>query len=351
MRLKDLSLSQRLAAGCGCVGVLVVLVTLLGYAGMSLWASSRARDRVRTAPPGWVDSIRAMARIPDLTGLQLERTDSGDGAAAARALPPRRGIDHAYRAAIGLATATAEDSARWREVAADTTLEAVVRIARRREWRAVEASLAGRDSLARHNILLFPVPNISLARDAVRALVIRAMVRLDRRDRAGARSDLAAATSVGEQTFRHEPTMLGTLIGRTQLSSAARGWERYATRTGDSAVERKAAVVVRWASGIPGAYTGLLLAQPDSALALATDTTLALGPRGDALTQVVASRALTPRGFVFGMPGRELERLEALAASGDPEFRQLATIAAETARRLRFFGVLKLLREAGVRPE
>ena len=30
MRLKDLSLSQRLAAGCGCVGVLVVLVTLLG---------------------------------------------------------------------------------------------------------------------------------------------------------------------------------------------------------------------------------------------------------------------------------------------------------------------------------
>jgi len=352
MALKSLTTTQRLAAGCGCVTFLVVMLLVGGYVFLTAWQRDRARHELGAAPEGWMDSIRTGSRLPDLTGLTLDRTDSGDAAAALRALPSRPRIELAYRAIVGLRAATAEDSARWREVMADTALNGVVAIARRQDYRALDVSLASADSGARSNLLRMPVPNIGNpgignARDATRALVIRAMIRLRRGDRAGAREDLSAVTALGEQAARHEPTVLGNLIGRAQLSSAARGWERYAERTGDSALASRARDLLAWAARRPHSFSYRVMVAPDSALALARDSSLALGTRGEALSQLVVGRALTPHGFIFGMPRREMRALRELAAQSSGDMATLTNIAIETAKRTRFMGFMRVLREAG----
>ena len=344
MALQKLTFTQRLAAGCGCVTFLVVMLLVLGYVFISAWQKDRAGRALRDAPANWTDSIRAAGRLPDLTGLAQLRYDSGDAAAAARALPRRPGIELAYRAIVGLRQATAEDSAQWRAIMADTSLDTFVALARRAQWRALEVTLAEADSATRRNLFRMPLPRIGNARDASRALVIRAMMRLQRGDRAGARGDLAAVTALGEQAARYEPSMLGNLIGRAQLSSAARGWERYAVRTGDSALAARARGLLAWAALRPQS-TWLMMYAPDSALALAADTTLALGIRGEALGQLLMGRALTPRGFVFGIPRRDLRAMRELAERSGGDMATLTGIAIETARRIRFMGFMRLMRE------
>ena len=80
-----------------------------------------------------MDSVRSAGRLPDLGGLTLPRTDSGDGAwvvyDTARAYH-RDGLDHAYRALVGSETPNAADSALWRALEADTTLDAWAAAAR-----------------------------------------------------------------------------------------------------------------------------------------------------------------------------------------------------------------------------
>ena len=349
MSLKKLTISQRLAAGCGCVTFLVSTLLVLGYVFVSAWQKDRAGRQLRDAPVAWPDSIRHAARLPDLSGLTLARTDSGDAAAAARALPRRPGIEMAYRAIVGLREATAEDSATWRQVWADTSLNGVVAMARRTDWRALDITLAEADSSARRNLFRLPMPRIGNARDASRALVIRAMLRLQRGDRAGARQDLSAVTALGEQAARHEPSMLGSLIGRAQLSSAARGWERYAVRTGDSALAARSRQLLAWAALRPQS-NWLLMYAPDTALVLAGDTTLLIGARGEALGQLIVGRALTPRGFVFGMPRRDLRAMNELAERSSGDMATLSRLAVETARRIRFMGFMRVMREANPAP-
>lgn len=348
MDLKSLSLPQRLLAGAGCVVVLGVLAAVILLFAWDRRAAQRSAAELDTAPPGWADSVRTLGRLPDLGDFVLPRTDSGDGAWVVydtTRLFRLGGVEHGYRALLGSDTANAADSALWRALATDTRLDAWAGAARAQRWSATEQLLATIPPGRVPSLLLPPLPQYGPARDAGRALVIRGLQRLQRGDREGARADLAAATGLGAQLVRREPTFLGTLIGRATIASGLSGWQRYGVVTGDTALGARAARLRAWATARPGGNAGLLLAAPDTAVALANDTALALGVRTFAMEQLLAAWFLRPRGLVFGPPASVKAALAALAADPDPDMARMAAIAAGSAARLNLFGLPGLMRE------
>jgi len=345
--LKSLSLPQRLLAGAGCIVVLLLIALVAIFIWWERAASAAVERDLRGAPAGWTDSLRIAGRVPDPGDLARPRTDSGDGAwvvyDTARAFQ-LAGIQHAYRARVGTETATAADSAIWAALAADTALDRWAAAAGTRDWDATTRLLAMRPG-ARTNVVLMPVPSYVPARDAARALVIRGLGRLQRGDRAGARADLAAATGLGFQLVRHEPTFIGLLVGHAIAASGATGWQRFAQATRDTALAAQADRLRAWAALRPAGTTGLLAAAPDSAVAIARDTSLALGIRVFALEQVLAGWFVRPRGLVFGPPARVMRTLESFTADPDPDMRRMAEVTLGTARRLNLFGLQGLTRE------
>jgi hypothetical protein len=326
------------------LAVLAIAVLLFAWDRRAARAAAAELD---TAPPGWADSVRIAGRMPDLGDFAVPRTDSGDGAWVVydtTRLFRLAGVEHGYRALIGRDTANAADSTLWRALATDTLLDAWAAAARAQRWSATERLLATLPAGTPPTLLLPPLPQYGPARDAGRALVIRGLQRLQRGDRAGARADLAAATGLGAQMVRREPTYLGTLIGRAAIASGLSGWQRYGVVTGDTALASRATRLRDWATSRPGATGGLLLAAPDTAIAIASDTSLALGTRTFAMEQLLAAWFLRPRGLVFGPPARVKAALAALAADPDPDMARMGAIAVGTAARLNLFGLPALMR-------
>jgi hypothetical protein len=352
MRLSELSLAQRLLAGLGCVVVLIAL----GVAGLlTVWqlrANLMMEREQREAPAGWADSLRAYGRIPDLGDLVPAATDSGDGAWAvydtARAWRVV-GVERAYRALIGAMPADAADSALWRRIATDTALDAFAGAARSVSWHATDRVLTSAPAAARRNVMLLPEPKYSPVRDAARALVVRGLMRLERGDRAGARADLAAATGLGSQMLRHEPGYLGFLVGRATLASGLHGWSVYATKTRDSTLGAQVEGFRSQFGGRPGATSGLLMVETDTAISIARDSSLAPGLRLFAVWQMLSASALRPTGLLFGPPRRARACIRELAHDPDRDIARLAEIADRTAGRMNAFGFPGLVREAGNR--
>ena len=347
MDIRNLSLPKRLLAGLGCVTVLVLLVAVALLFHLDRKAANRARQDLAQAAPGWMDSLRATGRLPDLTGLVSPSTDATDGAWAVYDTTlsiSRVGVDHAYRALTGTDTATAADSALWVELAADTTLDRWAAAAGASRWDATTRVLATHPAGSVPNILLLPAPDYFRVRNAVRALVIRGIMRLQRRDQDGARADFAAATGIGLRMARREPTYLGFLMGRVAIASGLAGWQRYAAATRDTALAARVTRLQPWAQTRP-VSAGPLMAAPDSALVIAADTGLALGVRTLGLEQALAAWVVRPRALVFGPPRRSLRALDAFAADPDPDMAAMARLFAGTAHRLNLFRVWGLVRE------
>ena len=348
MRLDQLTLPQRLLAGLGCVVVLACFG--IGVV-VAVWEvrANLSRDRERhEAPAGWTDSLRAFGRLPDLAGLVPATTDTGDGAwvvyDSARAWRVA-GIEHAYRARIGAMAPDASDSAMWRAIWSDTTLDAFAGAARAASWRATDRMLAMAPAAAQRNLLQLPTPRFNGVRDAARALVIRGLMRQQHGNRDGARADLAAATGLGFQMIRREPGYLGFLVGRATLASGLHGWLAYATAAHDSALAMRA-------EGLRAAYGGrpmvggyLLMDEPDSAIAIMQGGDLAPGLRLFALEQTLASSTLRPTGILFGPPRRVRAAIRGLTQDPDPNVARMAAIADRTAARMNAFGLVGLLRE------
>ena len=348
MNLKSLSLPQRLAAGFGCVVVLASLVAGTLYLAFDIVSSRHIGDQLARAPRAWVDSLRLVARPMDLTGLILPRTDTGDGAAVVYddALAWKSGnVESAYKAIVRGLGATGADSAQWRAAAADTALDRFVTAARRLHWRALDRALAGADTSVRDNILTLPSPHYAVIRNAVRGLVIRGLRRAERGDTAGARTDLQAATGLGDQVFRREPSAVGSVMGRSVVLSGAHGWERFGVLTHDTALAARARRVQAWAARPVGSASQLLILAPDTCLALARDPTLVLGMRAEALIDGMMASFLRPRGFLFGPGSRYASAVSALAGGPDTDFALLATMTRNTVRRLNTFGAKAVLRE------
>jgi hypothetical protein len=350
MDLKSLSLPERVAAGAGCVVVLAAIAAGVLYGVFEFRATALLREDLARAPAGWAAALRTWGQAPVLTGLVAARTDAGDGATEAHdttrawRLP---GIETAYRALSGgPETATSADSAIWSKVDNDTSLDRFVRLARRREWRALDAVLALGDSTVRRNVLAMPMPKYGDLRNASRALVIRAIMRLDRGDRDGARADLGATMAIGEQLFRREPSLIGTIIGRSIMGSGANGWARWARDAHDSVLGARAMAVREWAGAAPGSVAEYLIAAPDTALTFAQDTALALGMRAEGLNDILLGYMARPRGSMFGVPSRYRAALRALSRDPDGDLARLAAMTAATASRINFRGLSDLQRES-----
>jgi len=318
----------------------IVALILAFAAGGLYWWADRAmtaghRLALARAPQGWLDSMRATARVPDLSAFALPRTGDGDGSVAAydsalRWTPPPQ-----FQAAYGNLTrdrlATTADSVLWREVAADAALDRFVAAARLRGWEATTRATGGIDSV---NLFAVELPRSSSARPACQGLIVRARMRLARRDVAGARTDLAAAVAIGEQMARREPTLVGALTGKRILAEALRAYGVFATATGDAALARAARTAEAWAGSRRGTNLTLLEAAPDRALALAADTTVPLGWRGEALAATLFSDLFRIRGLIFGVPASTVEAIRPFATDRDPDFARLARIALATAERI-----------------
>jgi hypothetical protein len=318
----------------------IVALILAFAAGGLYWWADRAmtaghRLALTRAPAGWLDSLRATARVPDLAAFALPRTVDGDGSAAAYDSALRWAPPPQFQAAYGTLTrnrpATAADSALWREVAADAALDRFVAAARLRGWEATARATGGVDSLS---LFAVELPLSSGARPACQGLIVRARMRLARRDVAGARTDLAAAVAIGEQMARREPTLLGALTGKRILAEALRAYGVFAAATGDAALARAARTVEAWAGSRRGTNLTLLEAAPDSALALAADTTVPLGWRGEALGATLFSDLFRIRGLIFGVPASTVAALRPFATDRDPDFARLARLALATADRI-----------------
>jgi hypothetical protein len=350
MDLKTLSFPQRFAAGLGCVVVLGVGALAVLYAGLTLAADQSARRGLARAPAGWSDSLRRLARPLAMPDLVPSRTAPGDGADAlwdTTLAWHGPNVEPAYRALLGAATPTDADSAAWHAVAGDTSLDRFVLLARRARWDGVDRALGRLDPAQPGNIFALPLPRYRGLRNAGYALVIRGLQRAGRGDLAAARADLAASTGIGEQLFRREATLAGVVVGRAMVLSGARGWEHLARMTGDTALVTRARLVQAWASGSAGRAAELLSLAPDSALAMAGDTTLTVGMRSEAMSDALLGWALRPRGFLFGPPGRVADGLARLEQDRDRDVARLATLAHRTAEGMRYGGVSALLRGAG----
>lgn len=348
MNLAQLSVPQRVAAGLGCVVILALGVGAVLFLTFDIISRRKISAELAGAPAAWTDSIRVTGRAPDLSGLTLPRNEDGDGARIVHDITAnwqRRNVEEPYRALLS-GEGTRADSATWREIAADTGLDRFVAAARKKEWKALDGVLAEADSGVYQNILRLPIPMYAPARNAARGLVIRGLERLRRGDRVGARVDLGAATALGEQIFRREPSLVGSFMGRSVIASGARGWVRYGELVRDTVLAARARIVLAWAGAPPTQIAQLLIVAPDSALVLARDSTLALGVRGEALVNTMSAWMLRPRGFLFGPPRRYKDAIRALAQDPDRDFARLAEITAATADRMNVVGLSGLLREA-----
>jgi hypothetical protein len=334
-----MSLGKRLGVYAGVLAV-ILLIAAVGFyvlvdrAMVNLMASS-------PAPAGWQDSLRVRGHIPDLAGLVLERTVDGDGSvlfydSTARWQAPAH-VAILFDKAVRDSGLTPADSALWRAVAADTALDRIAGLARLRRWAAMSRALPD-DTLG---IFAMVIPHTNLVRTPMHGLGLRALWRATHRDPPGARTDLAAVMSIGEQMFRRDAP-IGNMIGVQVIRDAVRCATRLAALTKDSGLTRRIEPVAAWLRHKPSSGFAIrsVPADADSRVALAADTSLPLAYRALAL-ETMAGPYLRARAVVFGMPSAFFARLDPFVTGADPD---LARYAAALKRQWESFGALSVKR-------
>jgi len=322
-----MAMARRIGLTLSLLALLAVVAGGLGYRWSARKLGYLPRQMLSQAGPGWMDAFRRTYRVPPLQGLVLPRTSDGDGSAAfyeaASAWRPPRGPKGAQPAA---------DSAEWLRVAGDPKLDRVVAAAGLRGWDAAARALPHGDSTS---FLSFRPPPFASMRVALQGLRVRADQRLAKHDLKGARTDLAALIGLGDQMLRHEITLTGLTAGSQAVRLALPGYLELARQSGDSAAVTQLNEVQAWAAYRPtlGTNPVLYLAVPDSAFAMATDSSLALGWRQFMLYAYVAGQLSSPRAVAFGVPQPALDRLAPLARDANPDVARLGSVARGTLER------------------
>ena len=334
-----------LARRIGVVAALVVGVLLVASAGL-YWLFDRvtADAQERRVLPGWLDSLRASGRAPDLAGLALERTADGDGSAlvydSAFHWRPPRSVTVLYGAVTRHRPIGAADSVLWRRLASDTGLDRVVAAARMLEWHATSRATATDSTW----VWAMRLPAFGAQNQALEALIVRAYWRAARRDDAGARTDLGAMLALADRMARRDPTIPGSLFGRASIRDGARACAELADRAADSARARRCrALYAASARPFAGIFSALQ-ARPDTAALVAADTALPLAWRAEALQALALHSISRPRGLLFGIPRADVERLEPFLHDRDPDLARIALLTRRTAERLGHLSMVERLR-------
>ena len=338
------------------IGLSIVLLIVVAGLGALYVILTRAADEqqaaaLRRAPAGWRDSVRYYATVPaDAAALAVARTADVNGDELLwDTVPPLRASGAASavidRMARGM-NVSATDTALARDAATDTALRRVAAMARARRWESLTLALARADTASAHNILMLPLPRYSRVRDGARALLVRARFHLAAGRTAPARDDVALALSVGDWMARREPTVLGFIVGRVIIHRSAVVLEAVAAAERDTATAARAARLAAWSERRNVQFRPAT-AVPDSALALANDTALALGWRAEAVSAAVLGSLSRPSGVLFGPPRRLRRAVAALDGRGDADLARLIRINAATAEWLDDLGPRERLRLFG----
>lgn len=319
------------------IGVFVGLAFVVGaFLYVDSKAKAAAQRELGAAPAGWQDSIRFAARVPDLTGLTLATSDSGDAAAilwdSSLQWTPPDGFGQMFARLYNDSGATAADTALWATAVRDTALDRVARFARRRDWHGLDRAMAAsaRDS----SLLALALPRIVPIQHLDRGVLLRGLWRLRQRDIAGARADVAAVATLGRHMVRGEPSLLSVFAGRRMIAGAARGYQRLAAVTRDTALATRAAAIRAWGASRSIRLIVLLEHSPQDAAVIARDTTLVPAVRGDAMMWLAFGGYTRPRFMLRGMGGQRRAELLALAAGADPMISRLAYLVIADADRL-----------------
>ena len=332
------------------IGIIVgLLAVVLAVASTGLyWLADRvlAGQQERDVRTGWLDSLRAEGRAPDLTGLALERTAEGDGSAlaydSAAFWRPERDVTPLYGGVTRHRPIAPPDSALWRRLASDAGLDRVVAAARMRTWHATARAAAGDSTW----VWGLRFPAFAAYRQAMQALIVRAYWRAAHRDAAGSRTDVGAVLALGDQMQRREPTGPGSQFGRTWIRDAARACAELADRASDSTRAGRCRALFA-ASASPAFFVGALQARPDTAALVAADPTLPLSWRAEALQALALHSLGRLRGLVFGIPRADIARIAPFLHDPDPDVSRIASLTQRTAERMRHLSMRDRLRAMG----
>ena len=296
--------------------------------------------------PGWTDRMRQHASPPAAlaTFLTDERTD-GNAAEWVYRYHEEAGDNQPYASALGKLRGNEmfvdTDSAAWIGVLDDPTLDLLARAAEYNAYFSYDLVMALPGNEDATNILevegslYFPVLR------GAQGLSLRARRKLAAGQRLEALDDLRRVFALGDIMLRRGLLVYAYTMGRNILRLAAREAENYGAVTGDESVAVAAAEITRWyeETNNSGLLFEPMVALPDSAIAIAGDTSLPLAWRGEALASLVLGQYRPFR--IWG--GIEPEMREAVAAfvnDPDPELAARANFIADSMDRFDELGIL-----------
>jgi hypothetical protein len=325
--------------GCSA-GVIALGLAAIGVVFWVINESAALRQRAMLAamPTGWTTLIRQRATLPGaVLALEPSRGAAGNGALAVYDTVPGVWtifeIDSAF-ARISQGRPEPRDEFIITEVLHDPALDRLAEYAAMRRWEGLDLAVSRSSAAAAHDLLMLRNPDYRHIRAATAALALRGWIRTERGEHAAAWRDLRAAVGIGAMLARHEPTMAGFLAGRAAIHAGATALQHLALIARDPVLADRAAEAAAWSAPSTASDYDVLAAAPDTALALARDTTIALGWRVEALVATIKGPLARPAVRLFGMPRRTARSLEALADGARGEFAQLVRMAVGSVRAI-----------------
>jgi hypothetical protein len=286
-------------------------------------------------PPGWMDVLRGRAMPPASARMLAPlRQDAADGSAivydTVKGAWDRVALDSVIPH-WDAGKSTVGDSLAWDEVLNDPSLDRWARAAAAARWDMLPRVVAHSREGAEHDIFLLQPAHFRRVLSAGRALALRARLRFGRGARADARADGAAVLGLGLQVVDGDPTPEGFISGRALVHEGSLVLQRIGDATRDTLLARRSAEAAAWSESSTAQGWFIFAAAPDSALALARDSSLGMGFRAAAMAGAIGGPLLRPRGLLAGPPRRVLDALDTLAVAADGRARPLAALAARTA--------------------
>jgi hypothetical protein len=342
------------------IGIAVVLVA--GALGAGSAAYLRRLDRqfleavapASAEPPAQlVATLRQVTAVhPDLRLFLLPRTEDGNAASillngdAADDVAKVRNLEQLHQRLLRHDSLTPDDRALWAEAITDPNLDRFVAAARQQHYASLDLLLANADSLPEPKLTSIAIPDYTTIRSLALAVTLRAYRHRVRGDLDAAGRDIGAVLSVGLHLFTGSPTIAGSMTGKAILEPAVTELAHYWAAREDIRVEEQVSWIGLWAirSSDPSELLSFLPSLPDSALAVAGDTSLMTPVRVQALAAVAVGQVLRAKHVFSGIEQQWVDGVQRLTTTNDPQVARAAEVTVGTLRWFDDMGPLSRLR-------
>lgn len=341
----------------GIAGVLVVGASVGGSVAYVRRLDHRFLEAVSPTTAGQpaqlVGTLRRVTAVhPDLELFILPRTEDGNAASilltgnAEGDAERLSNLERLHQQLLRHDSLTPDDRALWAEAITDPDLERFITAARQQHYDGFDLLLANADSLPEPKLTNITLPDYTSVRTMALAVTLRAHRHRVRGDLDAAGRDIGAVMSVGLHMLTSSPTIVGSMTGRAMLEPAVTELAHYWSAREDIRVEEQVSWLGLWASrnADPSELLSFLPSLPDSALAVAGDTSQLTAVRVQALGAIAVAQVLRAKHLFSGIERRWVDGVEGLAATEDPQVARAAEITAETLRWFDDMGSLGRLR-------